>query len=117
MFSSVQLFEPPWPVACQDPLSTGFSRQKYWSGLPCSPLGDHPDPGSEPESLRSPGLAGGFLTMSATWEAPMSFCLALTMDQKKEPEASCGTEDGFSMVSVENQHKFGGFKQHELQIS
>ena len=55
--------------------------------------------------------------MSATWEAPMSFCLALTIDQKKEPEASCGTEDGFSMVSVENQHKFGGFKQHELQIS
>ena len=61
----------------------GFSRQKYWRGLPWPPPGDHPHPGIEPESLRSPELAGAFLTMSTTWEAPMSFCLALTIDPEK----------------------------------
>uniref|UniRef100_G3N0Q5 LY6/PLAUR domain containing 6 n=1 Tax=Bos taurus TaxID=9913 RepID=G3N0Q5_BOVIN len=44
-------------VAQQAPLSMGFSRQEYWSGLPCPPPGDLPDPGIEPESLTSPALA------------------------------------------------------------
>ena len=42
-----------WPVACQAPLSVGFSRQAYWSGLPCPPPGDLPNPGTEPVSLIS----------------------------------------------------------------
>ena len=41
----------PWIIAHQDPLSMGFSKQEYWSGLPCSPPGDLPDPGVEPMSL------------------------------------------------------------------
>ena len=40
----------PWTVAYQAPLSTGFSRQKYWSGLPFSSPGDLPDPGTEHRS-------------------------------------------------------------------
>ena len=40
----------PWTVACQTPLSTGFSRQGYWSGLPFPSPGDLPDPGIEPGS-------------------------------------------------------------------
>ena len=40
----------PWTVACQAPLSTGFSRQEYWSGLPFPSPGDLPDPGIEPTS-------------------------------------------------------------------
>ena len=40
----------PWTVACQAPLSTGFSRQAYWSGLPFPSPGDLPDPGIEPGS-------------------------------------------------------------------
>ena len=48
----------------------GFSRQEYWSGLPCPPSGDLPDPGIEPASLTSPSLADGFFTTSATWEEP-----------------------------------------------
>ena len=44
----------------------------HWSGLPCPPPGDLPDPGIEPESLTSPTLAAGFLTTSATWESPLS---------------------------------------------
>ena len=43
----------PWTVASQTPLSVGFSRQEYWSGLPFSSTGDPPDPGIEP---RSPAL-------------------------------------------------------------
>ena len=59
-----------WTVAHQAPLSKGFSRQQYWSGLPYPPPGDLPDPGIEPMSLISPALAGKFFTISATWEAP-----------------------------------------------
>ena len=44
-FSSAHLFVTLWTVACQAPLAIGFSRQKYWSGLPCRPPGDLPDPG------------------------------------------------------------------------
>ena len=42
----------------QAPLSMGFSRQEHWSGLPCPPPGDRPDPGIEPVSLMSPAQAG-----------------------------------------------------------
>ena len=47
----------PWTVACQAPLSTGFPRQEYWSGLPFPSPGDPPNPGMEPDSA---ALAGGF---------------------------------------------------------
>ena len=67
-FSHVQLFVTLWIVACQAPLSMGFSRQEYWSGLPCPLPGDLPYPGIEPASLMSPALAGGLFTTSATWE-------------------------------------------------
>ena len=65
-FNHVQLFETLWTVALQAPLSMGFSRLEYWSGLPCPPPGDLPDPGIEP---KSPASAGGFFATSATWEA------------------------------------------------
>ena len=54
--------ETPGTVAPQAPLSMGFSRQGYWSGWPCPPAGDLPDPGIEPGSFISPMLAGGFFT-------------------------------------------------------
>jgi len=50
----------PWTVAHQAPLSMGFSREEYWSGLPCPP-GDLPDPGIEPVFCIS-CITGGFLT-------------------------------------------------------
>ena len=49
-FSRVWLFATPWTVACQAPLSTEFSRQEYWSGLPFPSPGDLPNPGAEPRS-------------------------------------------------------------------
>ena len=60
--SHVWLLVIPWTVACRAPLSVGFPRQEYWSGLPCLPPGDLPDPGVKPLSLLSPVLAGGFYT-------------------------------------------------------
>ena len=49
-FSCVRLFVNPWTVACQAPLSMGFSMQGYWRGLPCPPSGDCPNPGIKPRS-------------------------------------------------------------------
>ena len=68
-FSHIWLFVTPWTIAHQAPLSMGFSRQEYWSGLPCPPLGDLSDPGIKPTSLMSPVLTVGFFTTSSTWEA------------------------------------------------
>ena len=70
-----------WTVACQAPLSMGFSRQEYWNGLPCPPPGDFPDQGIEPTSLMSPALTGRllllllFFTTSAAWKAFTGFLL------------------------------------------
>ena len=68
---SLQLCPTPYkPTDSSLPGSSVFSRQEYWSGLPCPPLGDFPNPGIEHMSLMSPELADGFFTASATWEAP-----------------------------------------------
>ena len=64
--SHVWLFVTPWTVAHQAPLSMEFSRQEYWSGLPCLSPGDLPHPGVEPVFLAFPTLAGRFFTTSAT---------------------------------------------------
>ena len=50
-FSCVCLCATLWTIAYQSPLSMGFSRQEYWSGLPCPPPGDLPNPGSYPHLL------------------------------------------------------------------
>ena len=69
--SRVWLFAIPWTVACQAPLSMGFSQQEYWSGLPCPTLGDLPDLGNKP---MSPALVSRFFTgeppgnPNITWE-------------------------------------------------
>ena len=63
--SRVRLFVALWTVARQAPLSVGFSREEHWSGLPCPPPGDLPDPGIEPMTPVSPAMAGEFFTTSA----------------------------------------------------
>ena len=52
-FSRIQFFVIPWTIDLRVPLAMGFSRQEYWSGLPCPPPGDLPNP----------VLAGGFFTI------------------------------------------------------
>ena len=58
----------PWTVACETPLSMGFSRQEHWNWLSFPLPGDLPNPGIKLASLKSPALTGGFFTTSATWE-------------------------------------------------
>ena len=53
-----------WTVACQAPVSMGFSRKEYWSGLPLPPPGDLLDPGIEPMSSVSPVLQADSLLLS-----------------------------------------------------
>ena len=67
-FSHIRLFVTLWVVACQAPLSMGFSRQDYWSGLPCPPPGDLPDSGIKPVSPASPALQTGSLPLAPPWK-------------------------------------------------
>ena len=69
--SQTQLGDFHWTVAHQAPHSMGFSRQEYWSGLPCPPSGNLPNSGTEPACLTIPALASSSFTMSATWDAPL----------------------------------------------
>ena len=80
-FSCVWLSAILWTVVRQAPLFVGFLRQEYWNGLPDPPLGDLPSPGIKLISLRSPTLAGRFLTTSAIWEAPQDL---LELTHKKQ---------------------------------
>ena len=80
-FSHVQLFVTLRTVALQAPLSMGFSRQEYWSGFPCPPPGDLPNPGIEPVSLAAPALQADSLPLSIreapcmAWSQPVSSAL------------------------------------------
>ena len=60
-----------WSVACQTPLSMGFSRQQYWNGLPFPLPRDLPEPGIEPLSPVSPVLAGEFSTTEPLGNPPV----------------------------------------------
>ena len=89
-FNCVQLFTTPWTAAHQAPLSMGFSRHEYWSGFPCPAQGDLPNARTEPMSLVSPELAGGFFTTSVIWEAPLS----KTPGMQWRPVNICGRKEG-----------------------
>ena len=80
----------PWTVSRQAPLSMGFSRQEYWSGLPFPSSGDLPHPGTEPTSFTFPALAGLFFTTSATWEGQISLVIA-----KSRSWVTCFPSPGF----------------------
>ena len=64
LLSHVQLFVTLGTVPYQAPLSMGLSRQEYWSGLPCPPPGDLPDPGIKPTSCAAPALPVDSLPLS-----------------------------------------------------
>ena len=77
--SHVRPFATLWTAAHQAPLSLGFFRQEYSSGLPCPLPGNLLNSGVKPASLMSPALAGIFFTTSATWEAHFFFTRWLQM--------------------------------------
>ena len=68
-----------WTVALQAPLSMGFSRQEYWSGLPRPPPGDRSHPGIERVPLTSPALAGGFLPLVPAGK-PRDLCSSVKLE-------------------------------------
>ena len=68
--SHALLFKTLWVVVSQAPLSMGFSRQEHWSGFPCPPPRDLPNPGIGPTSLMSPALEGGFFTTRTPGKSP-----------------------------------------------
>ena len=70
VLSRVQLFATPWTVAHQAPLSMGFYRQEYWSGLPFPSPRDLPNPRIKPTSIASPALAAGFFTTELLGKPP-----------------------------------------------
>ena len=70
VLSHVQMLVTSWTAARKPPLSVGFSRQEYWSGLPFPLPEDLPNPGIE---LASPALAGKLFTTSSIWETT-SYC-------------------------------------------
>ena len=85
-------FETTWAVAHQAPLSMGFSRQEYWSGLPFPPSEDLPDPGIEPMSLVSPALACRFFTtLPPCAEAETRVCIEIAYFEEL-PEESGGKD-------------------------
>ena len=69
----------PWTIACQAPLSVKFSRQEYWSELPFPSPGYLLYPETEPTSLVSPLLAGGYFSIWTTWEACLSILFPLIL--------------------------------------
>ena len=71
----VSLFGTPLTVAHKAPLSTEFSRQEYWSGLPSPPTWDLPDPGIKCVSLMSPSLAGGLIVTTPPRKPEMTLNL------------------------------------------
>ena len=78
-FSHVRLFVTLWVVTHQASLSMGFSRQNYWSRLPCPPLEDLPDPGIKLCNLHLTCIGRWVLSTSATWEVPNTRLLLLLL--------------------------------------
>ena len=84
-FSHIWFFGILRTVALQVPLSTEFSRQGYWRGLPFSSRGDLPDPGIESMTSASPALAGGFFTTEASREPSVLKKLCLKARSSNDP--------------------------------
>ena len=79
--SRVRLFATPWTVARQAPLSMGFSRQEYWSGLPFPSPGDLLDPGIKPTS---PALQAEALTSEPPGNKPLKISIYQIKSSKSD---------------------------------
>ena len=97
LLSRVRLFATPWTVARQPPLSIGFSRQEYWSGLAFPSPGDLPDPGIEP---RSPTLEADALTSEPPGKPEHNLKLL------QESKAGSTREQGQTEMSVKTVTKW-----------
>ena len=101
-----------WTVARQAPLSMGFSRQEYWSGLPFPPSEDLPDPGIEPASLMSPALACGFLPLSTNTYMHLAYPCAESPCLRAEREGSdCEVLNPMMLKALPSNHIWFFFEQ------
>ena len=91
--SHVHLIQTLWTVAPQAPLSMAFSRQEYWSGLPCPPPGDLPNPGIEAMSPAAPALQVDSLPVSH-WGNSRSIYTAATAKSLQLCPTLCSPIDG-----------------------
>ena len=90
----------PWTVAFQAPLSMGFPRQEYWSGLSFSPPGDLPDPGIEPASPVSPAWAGGFFT---TVPPGKHYGIVQKPYFSTVPRVTCGLDHSMDLITQKKE--------------
>ena len=90
-FSRVQLCDL-WTVACQAPLSLGFSRQECWSELPCPSPGDLPDPGIKLVSPVAPALQADSLPLSH-WGSPFCFPTGFYLQRPPVSKETISKED------------------------
>ena len=88
-FSCIGLFGSPWTVVCQAHLSRGFSKQKYWSGLPFPSPGYLPDPGIE---LVSPALPGLYECYSFALISPSDVTTTVASPQRPPSFLSCSSQ-------------------------
>ena len=103
----------------------GFSREEYWSGLPCPPPGDLPDPGIEAASLMCPALAGRIFTTSATWEAPLHWyspskyfiCIKTIPNKKKCKKAKWLSEEALQIAEKRREAKSKGEKERYKHLN
>ena len=93
--SHVQFFATPWTVAHQVPLSMGFSRHKYWSGLPFPSPGDLPDPGIESACPSSPVLQADSFTIELPGKSQHLF-----RQMQKRLLLTCKFQDGFTCTAT-----------------
>ena len=104
-FSHVWLLATPWTIAHQAPLSIGFSRKEYWSGLPYPPPGDLPHPGIEP---RSPAWTGRFFTTETPgkprrmrWGSSKKEQCKCSGQRKQPVQRPCGGQEQVSFKNLQ----------------
>ena len=103
LLSHVQLFVTPRTVAHQAPLSMGFSRQEYWSGLPFPPTGNLSDPGIKSVN---PALAGGFFTIALPGKPMNCRTLdSLTMSWKSSVKRNYWTSMKINSLLLIRKHR------------
>ena len=104
-------FAMPWTVAHQVPLSMGFPKQEYWSGLPCPPPGDLPDPGIIPESLMSSASAGSSLPLAPlSWIVHNKNVLLTVLQAGRVPAWSGSSKDsllGYRLLTSPKKSSVG----------
>ena len=84
---SCPICENPWTLACQAPLSMRYSRQEYWSGLPCPPPGDLPDPGIWTCVSYASCIGRWILYHCTTWEAHILYTVVCILEKAMAPHS------------------------------